>query len=276
MPRLPYIVFTDLDGTLLDHHTYAFEEALPGLRLLQEHGVPVVFCSAKTRAEQMEYRNALEVHDPFVVENGGAVLIEQNYFQKTISWTRMTDGFQVIELGSPYAEIRRTLEDVRAELKLPLQGYGDMKVEDVARLVGLDLAATARAMQREYEETVVTPLNAADRERLSQALSRRGFSMTSGARFTAVSKNNDKGRAARILTEIFRRERGEVITVGIGDSWNDTPLLAATDISLLVQGPDGIWASLAVDGLHKVDGIGPRGWTDAMRRLVAGKMPKIR
>lgn len=276
MPHLPYIVFTDLDGTLLDHHTYAFDEALPGLHLLREHGVPVVFCSAKTRAEQTVYRNAFNIRDPFIVENGGAIFIEQNYFKTPFSFSRITDDWQVIELGSPCAEIRRILGEVRTELKLPLQGYGDLTLEEVSRLTELNLPAAARATQREYEETVVTPLNVADRERLAQALSRRGLSMTSGARFTAVSRNNDKGRAVKLLTDLFRRERNEVIIIGIGDSWNDAPLLAATDISLLVQGPGGEWASLAVERLRKVDGIGPRGWTAAMRQLVAGKLSVTR
>ncbi len=43
------IIFTDLDGTLLDLHTYSFEKSLPGLGLLRQKNVPLVFCSSKTR-----------------------------------------------------------------------------------------------------------------------------------------------------------------------------------------------------------------------------------
>ena len=46
-----YVIFTDLDGTLLDHDTYEWKEAEPALDLCKKLGVPVVFVSSKTRAE---------------------------------------------------------------------------------------------------------------------------------------------------------------------------------------------------------------------------------
>ncbi|MFQ5696467.1 MAG: mannosyl-3-phosphoglycerate phosphatase, partial [Terriglobia bacterium] len=49
MPRL--IVFTDLDATLLDHQTYSWAAAEPALRRLRLLGIPLVFCTSKTRAE---------------------------------------------------------------------------------------------------------------------------------------------------------------------------------------------------------------------------------
>jgi mannosyl-3-phosphoglycerate phosphatase len=103
---------------------------------------------------------------------------------------------------------------------------------------------------------------------LRTALARRNISMISGARFTSVSAANDKGRAAKMLAEMFRRERGQVTTVGIGDSWNDAPLLAVMDIPLLVQRPGGTWASLPVNGIHRINGVGPKGWSQAMQTLV--------
>lgn len=268
MPLSHYIVFSDLDGTLLDDRTYCYDEALPALRLLQEHEIPLVFCSAKTRAEQMVYRDALQVHDPFIVENGGAVMVERGYFKQPHGFTRTEGGLDVLQLAIPRIEIRRILAKVRSDLNLPLQGYGDMEVEDVARLTGLDTESAARAMRREFEETVVTPLDEPERERLARALARHGVSITSGARFISLSSSNDKGRAARALTDMFRRERDHVVTVGIGDSWNDAALLAVVDIPLLVQRPGGTWASLPLDRVRKVKGVGPKGWSRAMQKLV--------
>src|SRR4030042_1090542 len=71
------LVFTDLDGTLLDHRNYSFEPARPALRLLRESGIPLIICTSKTRAEVEEIRAALGNTDPFVVENGGAVFVPE-------------------------------------------------------------------------------------------------------------------------------------------------------------------------------------------------------
>lgn len=271
MPSPRYIVFTDLDGTLLDHHTYSYKESLPGLELLRQENIPLVFCSAKTRAEQASYRDMLHLHDPFIVENGGAIFAESGYFRQSHGFTPTNNGLEVLPLARPYAEVRRILAEVRAELNLPVRGYGDMTAEEVATLVDLDRDAATRARQREFEETVVTQLSDSDRERFRGALAGFGVSMTSGARFISISTANDKGRAVRLLTEMFRREHGEIVSVGIGDSWNDAPLLAATDVSLLVQRPEGNWVALQVEGIRKINAVGPKGWALAMQQLVAGE-----
>ncbi|MBE0541395.1 MAG: HAD-IIB family hydrolase [Verrucomicrobia bacterium] len=270
-PAARYVVFTDLDGTLLDHHTYSFAEAQPGLELLRQHHIPLVFCSAKTRAEQMVYRNALQIRDPFIVENGGAVFVEQGYFKQPHSFTRSASGFDVLEFARPCAEVRKILSMVRDELQLPLKGYGDMTLREIAELTGLDEQSAALASQREYEETVVTQLSDSDRERFRAALARHGVMMTAGARFISISTANDKGRATKALIEMYRREWGETVTVGIGDSWNDAPLLSVTDLALQVQQPGGTWARLAVKGIRRIKGVGPKGWTLAMSQLVDAK-----
>ena len=46
-----YLVFTDLDGSLLDHHNYSYSDALPQLRQLERRGIPVIPASSKTRVE---------------------------------------------------------------------------------------------------------------------------------------------------------------------------------------------------------------------------------
>lgn len=46
------ILFTDLDGTLLDHESYEWKEAKPALDLCKERRVPIILVSSKTRAER--------------------------------------------------------------------------------------------------------------------------------------------------------------------------------------------------------------------------------
>lgn len=271
MTQPQYIVYTDLDGTLLDNDTYSAAEALPGLELLRGRAIPVIFCSAKSRVEQEAHRQALDVHDPFVVENGGAIYAEAGYFRQATGLVPAEGGLMRLVLAQPRDHVRRVLTKASRDLDLPLRGYGDLTTEEVAEVTGLDPAAAARARQREFDETIVTPLAEADRERLRAALERHGVSLTAGARFHSASTANDKGRAVALLSEMFRRERGEIVTVGIGDSWNDAPLLAATDLALQVQRPGGIWASLPVPGIRPIDAVGPKGWALAMKRLVEGE-----
>ena len=50
MPR-KFVIYTDLDGTLLDHVTYTFHPALDALELIEKKKIPLIISTSKTRPE---------------------------------------------------------------------------------------------------------------------------------------------------------------------------------------------------------------------------------
>jgi mannosyl-3-phosphoglycerate phosphatase len=115
-------------------------------------------------------------------------------------------------------------------------------------------------MQREYQETVVSTLSDDHLKRLDRALEKKGLVRSEGGRFMGVGGKTDKGIAATVLASMFRKKYGEIVTVGIGDSFNDIPLFVSVDVPVLVQQPDTTWAPVAMDSLHRVREVGPKGW----------------
>jgi mannosyl-3-phosphoglycerate phosphatase len=81
-----FVVFSDLDGTLLDHNTYGWQAAQPALNLCKKCHVPIVLVSSKTRAEMELLRGELSVSAPFVSENGGGI------FSKVTALRRFPQG----------------------------------------------------------------------------------------------------------------------------------------------------------------------------------------
>ena len=67
------VIFTDLDGTVLNHHNYAYEAVLPLLEQLQLRGVPVILNSSKTLSELEVWQRRLHLHTPMIAENGGVI-----------------------------------------------------------------------------------------------------------------------------------------------------------------------------------------------------------
>ena len=61
------IIFTDLDGTLMDHHTYSLAAALPTVQALSDRGIPVIPCTSKTRAETAKIMASLGLSGPMIV-----------------------------------------------------------------------------------------------------------------------------------------------------------------------------------------------------------------
>ena len=48
-----WLVITDLDGTLLNHHNYEVDAAKSVIALLKGNGIPIVFNTSKTTAESI-------------------------------------------------------------------------------------------------------------------------------------------------------------------------------------------------------------------------------
>ena len=127
---------------------------------------------------------------------------------------RRVDGWQVIELGVAAATIQTTLMAVRQETGLVFQGYADLTTTEVAHITGLDAAAAAQAQQREYSETIVTPLSAEALTQLEAALAQRGLTIVSGGKFyTVMGAGSDKGRAVTHLTALYRPKLGHIVQI---------------------------------------------------------------
>jgi mannosyl-3-phosphoglycerate phosphatase len=264
----PYtVVFTDLDGTLLGAD-YRPGPARAAVAALDARGVPLVFCSSKTRAEQEVIRADLGVTGPFIVENGAALLIPEGYFTFQYDAVESSD-YCLIEFAEPYAEIRQALARVRDGQGLALRGYGDMTVSGVSALTGLDDAASRRAMRREYAETVVFDGDAEEKQRAITALAAAGLEVLPGSRFHSLHRGADKGRAARALIDLYRRQYGTVRSAGIGDGPNDVSLLRTVDLPRLVRRSSGEWLELELPGLRRFDGIGPDGFVQAVNDLLS-------
>jgi mannosyl-3-phosphoglycerate phosphatase len=79
------VVFTDIDGTLVDINTAQYGMKTNELiSIMKEKNIPLILTSAKTRLEQNKIREDLDLLDPFIVENGGAIVIPKGYFPDTV------------------------------------------------------------------------------------------------------------------------------------------------------------------------------------------------
>lgn len=268
-----FVFFTDLDGTLLDYYTYSFEKALPALRLLKDGGLPLVVCSSKTRAEIEYYRKKLANRHPFVSENGGGIFIPKGYFDFEIRDLRpeATDepDYTVIRLGARYSDLREAAVSLIEE-GFDIWGFGDMSAGEVAELSGLTIFEAELSKKRDFDEPFLFQGRKEDEEKLADAIRRKGFACTKG-RFFHILGDSNKGTAVSVLSDLYRKQLGDIVTSGLGDRPNDFPMLRTVDIPVLVQQPDGRYAEgLDIPGLIRAGGIGPEGWTKAVLDILSG------
>lgn len=261
------IVFSDLDGTLLDPRDYSHWPAKPGLERLRKARIPLVFVTSKTRAEVEVFRRLLENDHPFIVENGGAVYVPTDYFPFALPFLPRQDGYQVIELGAPYLDLVATLKNASIQSGCTARGFHQMDVSEIASRCGLSYGSAILAKQREYDEPFIV-LDNGCLERLFETIESQGRRWTQGGRFYHITGNNDKVAAVRKLVELYRQAFREVTTIGLGDGLNDVTFLSHVDYPVLIR--SAVWQRLRSMVPHGrvTHRPGPEGWNQAILEMV--------
>lgn len=263
------IVFTDIDGTLIDMYTGKFKGTDRLIKILIKNRVPVVLCSAKTRSEQEYIRGNLGLSDPFIIENGGAVVIPDGYFDdQELNMYTMKDGYHLIEIGGRSSEIKEKLSRIRKEFKIEFKGASDLTLNELSKKLNMSLPFAKRMSRREYGETILE-IDHQDLNRFIKICKENGLKVIHGGRYIDITLGNDKGKATQVLIDLFKKKYlpRDVIFIGFGDSENDLPMLKLMDRPVLVQRTDGSWYESKMKNVIKSTGIGPVGWKNSFNLI---------
>lgn len=253
------IIFTDLDGTLLDHDTYSYAAASPALAEISARGFPLVLVSSKTRAELLALQRKLDLHTPFISENGAAV------------YWREAGQLQQKAFARPLAEWLPALHQLREQEGYAFTGFSDGDAEAIAHITGLGPDAARLAGQREFTEPLLWQGDNRHLTSFHSALYRLGLRAVQGGRFLSVMGDFDKGITMAWLRDKLQRQLAtSLVTIALGDSPNDAGMLAAADVAVVIR-------SARSDCLHpegpewiiRTEQAGPLGWQSAMEKILA-------
>ena len=264
------LIFTDLDGTLLNQDDYDYRAALPQLEQLKAQKIPVIPVTSKTRLEVEHLCREIGLSDPFIVENGSGVFVPTPDPRFEVPDATEWGDYGLLQLGCTYQEARQGLQAVATQLGEPLQGFGDLTEAEIAHLTGLDPEATRRAKAREFTEPFVTPKQISTAH-LEQAIATQGFRVVVGDRFShLIGPEAGKGRAVQQVIAAYRPIADTAVTtVGLGNSPNDVEMLEVVDIPIVVPGARGVHPELANRGWTVAPVPGSQGWAKAIAAIQA-------
>lgn len=260
------VIFTDLDGTLLDRTTYSFEPAQSALHLIRQRDIPLILSSSKNRTEIEFYRRKLKNGHPFISENGSAIFIPKDYFSFPFPYDKELDEYFVLELGTSYSQIIEVLEWIKKETGLSMKGFSDLTEKQISSICGLDLKEAEMAKKREYDEPFILEGGEKEVEWVKEKIKEKGMDYVWGGKFHHLSGKSDKGRAVEILKELYENQFFSILTVGIGDSLNDLPMLSVVDRPVFLKGEDSpLPQNLFFNkNLTFINGTGPTAWNEVM------------
>ena len=250
-PKL--VVFSDLDGTLLDHDTYSWDAAQPALDALRDLDAPLVLASSKTAVEIAALQEALGIQGaPAIVENGAGLIMAGEGGTDT----------------SAYTSIRAALDALPPDLRFQFEGFGDLDANGVAKLTGLSADDAAKAKQRAFSEPGLWHGDAAGKAAFLKELFAQGIFAREGGRFLTLSHGKTKAdRMADVIARYTPR-----MTVALGDAPNDVEMLETADLGIVVHNPHRAALPLlrgeAEGRIRRTDLPGPAGWNAAILALL--------
>ena len=260
------IAFADLDGTLLSYDNSSWEESRAGIDALKAAGIPLIFASSKTRREMETWRKRIGNTDPYIVENGGALLIPSTWKPMPHRATQVAHGVNRVEIGVPLARLRAALREISAELGAGLRGFGDLSREELTEHSGLSGEDLENALAREYDEPFIAAqaLTGGQKAHLARLARARWLNVSRGGRFFHLTGPTSKARAAQVLLEAMTPP---FTIIAAGDAPNDLELLQIAHHQIVVAQTDGTHAPDLMRSLPKAlftQGIGPAGFSEGI------------
>lgn len=260
------LIFTDLDGTLLDSHTYEWQPAAEWLERLQQKQIPVILCSSKTAAEMLAIQKTLGLQGlPLIAENGAVIQLDEHW-QDHENYPRLINGASHDEIVTVLTQLREKSGD-----KFTL--FSELDERALSEVTGLTPAQANLAHLHEASETLIWRDSDKRMAAFEKTLAGLGLRFVQGARYWHVlDERGGKDQAVNWLTRQYRQQEGKTFTtVGLGDGPNDAPLLDNVDFAVVVKGLNRDGVTLRRDEperVYRTELKGPAGWREGLDHLL--------
>ncbi len=249
----PTIIFTDLDGTLLNYDDYGFDAAIPMLEFLKINKIPLIVVTSKTKDEMISLQKKLGLTTPFIIESGAGIVI------------RNADDYKILSLGYSYKKIRNNFK--KYALKYKMLGFGDMSIKKIADITGLKYKDAKDAKMRLFTEPFILKIEK-DYINLKRDAKMDDLDIVKSGRFYhLISLGQDKAVAVQKLISMYEQKyKMHFKTVALGDSANDLNMLNLVDVSILMPHMDGSYLQTDIKNLIKAPCPNSEGWNIALKK----------
>ncbi len=265
------LIFTDLDGTLMDHYSYEHKDAKHCMNRLLGHSIPIIPNTSKTFSELLVLRKRLKLNGPFIIENGAAIYINKNFLPEKPKGALWQEGFWVKSFSSKRNYWLGLIKKVTPEYGHLFESFSKMSQERIIELTGLSVEDALLSSQRQFGEPLFWKGTDEELEGFIAVLRRMGSHPVKGGRFLHVGGDCNKGKALTWLLKEYQRQHKNITvsTIALGDGKNDIAMLEVADTAVRIASPVNEPPELQrTTKIHTSSLHGPKGWAEVLEQLI--------
>ena len=228
------LIFTDLDGSLLNHNDFEFKEIKSFILNCLDKGIKIIPNSSKTKSEIEYFFHQLGKKLPYILENGAAIhnlnLLNNNFKLKenSIIFSRSIDQILEIFYTTVPLEFRKKSVFIK-----------DMTKEKQMKILGLNDKYLPFALDREYSIPLIFEGSQQVIDEFSSFLKSLGLKLHEGGRVFNICDDCSKGFAMnRIVEKLKNQHDANPHTIVVGDSPNDISMLIQSDQPCVIPLPN--------------------------------------
>ena len=258
MRKKKILIFTDLDGSLLDKETFKFDVIKDYFNELVRNGIIIIPNSSKTEAELLDFNEQNNLDLSFIAENGSSIhklnKIHQNLPDKII-------------ISRTIDEIRNIYEEnISLDFENKITHILELEREKQQKILGLPLSKVKLAIKRDHSLPIKFNGIEIEKNEFIKIMKNSGLTIQTGGRIMNVCDNVNKSKAMSRALQLIRKQLDdEIITIGVGDNENDIEMIKQTDYPCLVKNENFDSSLINIDNLIKSDEPSPKGWSDVIK-----------
>ena len=258
MRKKKILIFTDLDGSLLDKETFKFDVIKDYFKELVRNGIIIIPNSSKTEAELLDFNEQNNLDLSFIAENGSSIhrlnKIHQNLPDKII-------------ISRTIDEIRNIYEEnISLDFENKITHILELEREKQQKILGLPLDKIKLAIKRDHSIPIKFNGTESEKNEFTKILKNSGLTIQTGGRIINICDNVNKSKAMSRALQLIRKQLDdEIITIGVGDNENDIEMIKQTDYPCLVKNENFDSSLINIDNLIKSDEPSPKGWSDVIK-----------
>ena len=251
------LIFTDLDGSLLDRDTFKFDEIKDYIRQLISKGIFIIPNTSKTEEEILEFNSDLGSSLPFISENGSSInglnLLNKDLPQELILSREKEILLEIFK------------KTVSPNLQNKCKWLSEMDTRNQSLILGLEHKKLKMALDRKFTLPFIFNGNKNQKKELSKIIKNKGLFLQEGGRVIHLTDRVNKAKALKVFVRFYKKNNKNVKTIAVGDNYNDLDMLKTSDFPCLVFNDKFTLDEIPINNLITTNKPSPEGWADVIK-----------